>query len=102
MKTYDRHILVCNDDDCCDDGGGKQVLKAVRQQLGKRAKGVKCSKVSCLGQCKHGPVMIVYPDGVWYRCPNKQALQNIIETHLIGGEIAKDHVLFTMPQPPNS
>lgn len=96
MKQYQRHVIVCDGSDCCKDGGGADLLKEVRQQLGRQSKDVKCSKVSCLGQCKQGPVLIVYPDGVWYRCMDKNALRRIVKKHLLGGKIARDHVLFRM------
>jgi (2Fe-2S) ferredoxin len=97
MKAYQRHLIACADDDCTDDGGGKKLLKAAQSALGKDAKQVKCSKVSCLGLCKHGPVFLVYPDGVWYRCPNKAALKRIIEEHIQGGRVVEEFVLFQMP-----
>jgi (2Fe-2S) ferredoxin len=94
MKQYERHLIACDGSHC----GGKEILKTIREQLGKDARNVKCSTVSCLGQCKNGPVLIVYPDGVWYHCANKAALKKIVEKHLLGGKIAKKHVLFTMPR----
>lgn len=97
MKTYTRHLIACNDDDCKDGGGGKKLLKVAKGMLGKDAKQIKCSKVSCLGQCKHGPVLIVYPDGVWYRCPNEKALARIVEQHIEKGKIVEEYVLFAMP-----
>lgn len=97
MKTYERHLIACKDGDCKKQGGGKKLLKAAKKQLGKDARYVKCSKVSCLGQCKKGPVFIVYPEGVWYRCPDKAALNRIVEEHVQGGRVVEDLVLFEMP-----
>jgi len=95
MREYQRHLIACDGGHCHKEGGTK-LLKAVREQLGKEARNVKCSTVSCLGQCKQGPVLIVYPDGVWYQCHNKAALKRIVEKHLLGGKIAKKYALFTM------
>jgi (2Fe-2S) ferredoxin len=96
MKEYTRHLIACNGEDCQKDGGGAELLKTIREQLGKDARGTKCSRVSCLGQCKAGPVLIVYPEGVWYRCPSEKAIKRIVEKHLRGGKIAKKYALFTM------
>ena len=96
MKEYDRHLIACDDDDCCKHGGGRALLKSAREELGKESRTVKCSTVSCLGLCKEGPVLIVYPDGVWYQCEDKQDLKKIVDKHLIGGKIAKKQVLFKM------
>ncbi len=92
MREYQRHLIACDGSHC----HGSKLLKEVREQLGKQARDVKCSTVSCLGQCKEGPVLIVYPDGVWYRCTEKSALKRIVEKHLIGGKIAKKYAMFTM------
>ncbi len=97
MKEYQHHLIACDDDDCREGGGGSKLLREARQELGKEGRNVKCSKVSCLGLCKDGPVLIVYPEGVWYRCEDKKALEKIIEKTQ-DGKVAKKHVLFQMPQ----
>ena len=89
-------MIACDDDDCREGGGGKALLKAAREKLGKEARLTKCSKVSCLGLCKQGPVLIAYPEGVWYRVEDKKALDKIIEK-MQDGKVAKKHVLFKMP-----
>ena len=92
MKTYSRHILFCTGGDC----DGKGLMKEARKLLGKDSVRVKRSKVGCLGACKLGPLMIVYPDGVWYRCPNKKALERIIEEHVKGGQIVEKYAVQVM------
>lgn len=95
MREYERHLIVCDDKDCFD-GDAKKVFKEIREELGKESRKVKCSTVSCLGQCKNGPVLIVYPEGVWYQCEDKADLKKIVDKHLIGGKTAKKQVLFKM------
>ena len=95
MKTYSRHLLFCTDSDC----SGKKLYKEAKKLLGRDSVHIKRSKVSCLGACKFGPVMIVYPDGVWYRCPDKQALYEIIEQHVKGGVPVQEYILHQMPVP---
>jgi (2Fe-2S) ferredoxin len=95
MKEYERHLIVCDGKDCCH-GEGKKLFKEVKDQLGKDSRKIKCSTVSCLGQCKHGPVLIVYPEGVWYQCEDRADLKKIVDKHLIGGKTAKKQVLFKM------
>ncbi len=95
MKTYTRHLLFCTGSDC----DGKGLLKEARKLLGKDSLRVKRSKVGCLGACKLGSVVIVYPDGVWYRCPNKKALKKIIKEHIQGGQVVEKYVLQRMQAP---
>lgn len=95
MKQYTRHLLFCTGSDC----GGKSLYKEARKRLGKDSVHIKRSKVSCLVACKLGPVLIVYPDGAWYRCPNKKALEQIIEQHVQGGVPVEKYLIQQMPQP---
>jgi len=52
--------------------------------LGKGSIGV--SESRCLGRCEHGPVVVVYPDDVWYQYIDEDDVDEIIESHLIGGK----------------
>ncbi len=92
IKTYSRHILFCTGGDC----DGKGLMKEARKLLGKDSVHIKRSKIGCLGACKLGPLMIVYPDGVWYRCPSKKALKQIIAQHIQGGEPVEKYVVQMM------
>lgn len=95
MKEYTRHILFCTGSDC----DGKSLQKEAKQLLKKESVRVKCTRVGCLGACKKGPIVVVYPDGVWYRCPNKKALERITEEHVKGGKIVDEYVLYQMKTP---
>lgn len=95
MKEYSRHILFCGGSDC----DGKDLQKAAKKHLKKDAIRVKCTRVGCLGGCKKGPLVIVYPDGVWYRCPNKKALEQIIDEHVKGGKVVEKYMLYQMQNP---
>ena len=53
------------------------------------------SKVDCLRVCEQGPIAVVYPEGAWYRLVDEDAVDRIIEEHLIGGVIVED-LLFCL------
>ncbi len=36
----------------------------------------------CLGFCNAGPLLVVYPDGVWYRPTTPEDIDEIVESHL--------------------
>lgn len=95
MKQYSRHLIFCKGSDC----KGKKLAQTSRELLGSSSRHVKRSTVSCLGACKQGPVVIVYPDGVWYACPNKKALRRIVEEHIEQGQVVEKYVIQTMPKP---
>ena len=55
------------------------------QSLGKGGLGV--SESRCLGRCENGPVLVVYPDNVWYQYIDEEDIDEILESHLEGGKI---------------
>lgn len=41
---------------------------------------------SCLGPCQVGPIVVVYPDAVWYGNVKDSDVEEIFNSHLIGGQ----------------
>ena len=91
VRDYGAHVLVCSGGDC-KKRGAKETRKALKGAL--RASGllgeVRTDTTSCLGQCKHGPNVIVYdgtgPKGTWYLGLDERDVPEVVEGHLLGGE----------------
>lgn len=66
-KKISAHVLVCKHK-TCERQGARGALKAFKRALKERdaRSRVLVTKVECLDQCGRGPVMAVYPEGVWY------------------------------------
>ncbi len=47
------------------------------------------SQSRCLGRCEWGPVIVVYPDNVWYRWVDSDDIDEIITSHLINHRVVK-------------
>ncbi len=47
--------------------------------------GVRVNTAGCLDRCEEGPCLVVYPDGVWYTYVDEEDLDEIIESHVVGG-----------------
>ena len=51
--------------------------------------GVRVNKAGCLDRCAGGPVIVVYPEAVWYTYVDQQDIDEIVERHLTRGEVVE-------------
>ncbi len=99
MKPYDYHVFVCT---CptCSKKDAESVLLAFRQKVEKRGllDKVKVTRTGCLsrGECKYGPLVVIYPQGVWYRFVKVNDIDEIIEKHLVGGQLVSRLLHFKL------
>jgi (2Fe-2S) ferredoxin len=87
---WEKHVFVCTSGSWCPavDGDGLGVharLKALVKQaeLGGR---VRINHAGCFDQCGHGPMVVVYPENVWYARVTPEDAEEILTSHLIGGQ----------------
>jgi len=52
-------------------------------------KGVRINSAGCLGRCEKGPVVVIYPEGIWYTWIDEEDIDEIIEQHLQQGNIVE-------------
>lgn len=97
MAYFAHHVFFCcNQRDagkkCCnafDASGIHAYAKERIAQLGLNGKGqIRINQAGCLGRCSKGPVIAVYPEGVWYTYANRDDLEEIIQEHFVNGRIA--------------
>lgn len=48
---------------------------------------VRIGQAGCLGRCLSGPVMVVYPQAIWYTYVDSSDIDEIIESHLVNDQI---------------
>jgi (2Fe-2S) ferredoxin len=46
---------------------------------------IRINHAGCMNVCEHGPVMVVYPDGIWYKYETESDIEEILRSHVIGG-----------------
>ena len=97
MGFYQRHLLVCTNrrDNPARPGCGAllgeesfQRAKATLRAAGEQAQGVQVSRTGCLGRCELGPVAVVYPEGIWYRC-SPDDVELVVQRHLLEGHVVE-------------
>jgi (2Fe-2S) ferredoxin len=97
MAYYRLHVFCCTNQrpqkhprgSCADRGSVKlrDYMKARAKELGLLE--TRINSAGCLDRCELGPVVVVYPDGIWYRMESRSDVDEILEQHLQGGKPVK-------------
>jgi len=84
------HVLICGGTGCVS-AGSDEVVRAFEEQLAKRSlsREIAVLRTGCLGPCAVGPIVIVYPEGCYYKQVSAADVPEIVEQHLMGGRILK-------------
>lgn len=82
------HVFVCTSSGRhhCGGMGSERILQRLRDEVERRRLGhVRTTRMGCNLQHHQGPILIVYPDGVWYGRLRPEDVTEIVEEHLVGG-----------------
>ena len=111
MRPYGRQILICQHGRCAPPEEAIKLQSVVRENLGtlrklRNPERVKCTLTDCLGVCAGGPIVTVYPDGVWYHHVTPELMEKIVQEHIAEGRTAdlEEHIfhrLYPTEQTPN-
>lgn len=109
LDKIQRHILICADQTkplCCS----KEESLEAWNYLKKRLTELKLdqpteiqpgctfrTKANCLRVCTHGPILVVYPDGVWYHSATPSVIERILQEHILGSQVVEEYVFLTHP-----
>lgn len=97
---YRYHLFFCCNQrdgvrECCANKGAVRMRDYCKQRvrtLGLNGPGkVRVNLAGCMDRCSEGPVLVIYPDGVWYRYQDERDLDAIITAHLLHG-VPVDHL----------
>lgn len=101
MEPYRRHVLICTGGFCSADRGGRALYSLLaglleREGLLFGSGRVKRSEAPCLGVCGGGPIVAVYPEGVWYAAVTPELLERIVVEHLRDGRVLEESVFHRL------
>ena len=87
--THEKHILVCHGTGCTSSKSPK-ILENLRKIIEEKdVKNCRVIQTGCFGLCAKGPIVIVRPEDVFYSLVKPEDAEEIIEKHIIGGEIVE-------------
>lgn len=92
---FDAHVFVCTNrrpdghkrGSCAAHGAEKlrDYMKVRSKELGLEGR-VRINAAGCLDRCELGPTMVIYPEGTWYTFQSTEDVEEILQTHLVGGD----------------
>lgn len=98
MSHFKHHVFFCCNErapgeTCCAARGAVAAQTYAKDRiaaLGLKGKGqIRINKAGCLDRCDDGPVLVVYPEGVWYTYIDHDDIEEIIQEHLIHGRVVE-------------
>ncbi|MBK8173940.1 MAG: (2Fe-2S) ferredoxin domain-containing protein [Rhodospirillales bacterium] len=91
---YRLHVFCCTNErpeghergSCARRGSVRlrDYMKARTKELG--LDDVRINSAGCLDRCELGPTVVIYPDGVWYRCETRADVDEVLLRHVLDGE----------------
>ena len=96
--NFKHHVFFClnkhiNGRDCCHQHNALALSEYAKnrvKELSLSGPGnIRINKAGCLDRCADSPVMVIYPEGVWYTFVDSEDIDEIIQSHLIEGRLVR-------------
>ena len=99
MSHFHKHVFFCTNQrtdgsDCCNRHGAQKMRDYAKDKLkalglSTEKKRIRINSAGCMDRCDDGPVLVVYPEGVWYTYVDESDIDEIIEEHLKNGRVVE-------------
>lgn len=98
MSYFKHHVFFCQNqrepgESCCNALGATEMQTYAKDRI-KRMKlngpgQVRINKAGCMDRCGKGPVLVIYPEAVWYHYVDRSDIDEIIDEHIVNGKIVE-------------
>lgn len=111
LGQIQRHLFLCSTPTkplCCNPEAGLVAWTYLKQRLvelnlarpsADRPTCIYRTKADCLQVCQQGPILLVYPDGIWYHSVTPPVIERILQEHILGDQIVEDFLFCRSPLP---
>ena len=98
MSKYEKHIFICVNErpdnskrGSCSKCGGADIRMRFVQLINEHGlKGIiRANKSGCLDVCELGPVVVIYPDAVWYTKVKLNDVDEIFNSNILNNKPVK-------------
>jgi len=99
MNYFSHHVFFCTNqresgEACCNDFNAQKMRDYVKSKVKKlgissEENRIRINSAGCMDRCESGPVLVIYPEAVWYTYVDENDLDEIIEEHLKNGRVVE-------------
>lgn len=92
MSQFKKHVFICTQGPYCGfDGDTEVIFERMKRQVGAHGlnEEIRINRAGCLNQCGHGPMVVVYPEAVWYSHVQAGDVDEIVAEHLIDDRVVE-------------
>jgi (2Fe-2S) ferredoxin len=92
MSQFKKHVFICTQGPYCGfDGDTEAICERMKRQVGAHGlnEEIRINRAGCLNQCGHGPMVVVYPEAIWYSHVQAGDVDEIVAEHLIDDRVVE-------------
>jgi len=99
---FEHHVFFClnqreKGEECCMNKGAEEAFNHMKSRVKKLslngAGKVRINRAGCLDRCSEGPLLVIYPQAIWYTFVDNDDIDEIIESHLVNGKVVERLVI---------
>ena len=99
INKIERHLFICADQTkplCCSRQISIESWDYLKHRLRELNLEVSVfrTKANCLRVCEYGPILVVYPERVWYHSVSIPVIERIIQEHIIDGQVVEEFMFY--------